>query len=254
MFTRGDAGGNHLGVINDRSGLDTAAMQQIAADLGFSETVFVWWKEGEAPDVRIFTPTTELPFAGHPLVGTAWVMNHLGPGGVERLACGIGEVAVRLDGDMVYIDASMPQDAVTPVDDDLCLRAGLPDPVASYDVAMPLGYRLIEVASPGDVSSASPDLSVLAENFGTYLYARDGAAVRARFFAPSDGVPEDPATGSAAVALATALAFAGEPTGRLTIHQGEEIGFPSTIELSWSGPTASIGVTVRRDEVRLLDA
>ena len=81
-------------------------MQRIAAELGFSETVFVGWKADEPPHVRIFTPADELLFAGHPLVGTAWVMMHLGPGGISTLRCGIGDVGVRSQGDVVWIDAS----------------------------------------------------------------------------------------------------------------------------------------------------
>ena len=94
---------------------------------------------------------------------------------------------------------------------------------------------------------------VLAETFGTYLYARVGDQVRARFFAPASGVDEDPATGSAAVALAAALAARGEVAGQVTIEQGEEMGHPSRIELVWDATTASIGGTVRHDEVRVLE-
>jgi trans-2,3-dihydro-3-hydroxyanthranilate isomerase len=253
VFTRGDVGGNHLGVINDRTGLDTGDMQRIATELGFSETVFVGWKEGEPPHVRIFTPADELPFAGHPLVGTAWVMMNLGPGGIDTLRCGIGDVGVRSEGGLVWVDVPLPRDAVSAVADDLVVRAGLPAPVSECDVAMPLPYRVVEYAAAADVIAAAPDMGVLAETFGTLIYARDGTAVRARFFAPRSGVPEDPATGSAAVALAVALSAGGETEGRLSIDQGEEIGHPSRIELFWSGETAGIGGTVRRDEVRLLD-
>jgi trans-2,3-dihydro-3-hydroxyanthranilate isomerase len=204
--------------------------------------------------VRIFTPADELPFAGHPLVGTAWVMMHLGPGGVASLRCGIGDVAVRAEGDVVWIDAPMPVDAVSAVTDDLAGRAGLPAPVTQCDVAMPLPYRVIEYPSIDAVASATPDMAVLAETFGTYLYARVGDQVRARFFAPGSGVDEDPATGSAAVALAAALAAQGETAGQVTIDQGEEIGHPSRIHLVWDGATASIGGTVRHDTVRVLEA
>ena len=74
VFTAGREGGNHLGVVNDLVDLDDAAMQQIATDLGFTETVFVDWPEGSIPFARIFTPAEELPFAGHPLVGAAWCL------------------------------------------------------------------------------------------------------------------------------------------------------------------------------------
>lgn len=254
VFTRGDEGGNHLGVVNDVTGLDAAAMQAIAADLGFSETVFVDGEDGGAPVVRIFTPVDELPFAGHPLVGTAWFLNHMGPGGVERLRCGIGEVRIRLDGDTTWVDATINPAAARLRDESaLAGAAGLPLPVRAWRVAMPKDYLLLELGGAEQVAAATPSMEVLAAHFGTMVYARDGGQVRARFFAPASGIDEDPATGSAAVALATALASTGESSGRLTIDQGAEIGHHSRIELVWDGGIASIGGTVRCDEVRQLD-
>ena len=94
VFTRGELGGNHLGVVTDLTGLDSDSMQTIATELGFSETTFVDTDVGDVPFVRIFTPSMEIPFAGHPLVGTAWVLRTLGPGVGDRLRCGIGEVGV----------------------------------------------------------------------------------------------------------------------------------------------------------------
>ncbi|MCJ7725699.1 MAG: PhzF family phenazine biosynthesis protein, partial [Acidimicrobiia bacterium] len=86
-----------------------------------------------------------------------------------------------------------------------------------------------------------------------YLFFRTGDRVKARFFAAGLGVPEDPATGSAAAALAAVLAFEGESEGRLSIDQGDEIGHPSTIELAWTPDAASLGGTVRSDGERRLE-
>jgi trans-2,3-dihydro-3-hydroxyanthranilate isomerase len=86
-----------------------------------------------------------------------------------------------------------------------------------------------------------------------YIFSADGQKVTARFFAPAAGVPEDPATGSAAAALAAIRHHRGEKVGRMTISQGDEIGHPSTIEVSWDGPVVGLGGTVRRDEVRVLE-
>ena len=88
---------------------------------------------------------------------------------------------------------------------------------------------------------------VSAANF--LAYARDGDRVKSRFFAPAGGVPEDPATGSAAVALAHSLKLRGESEGAVAVHQGDEIGHPSTIHLTWSDGPTTIGGTVRHDEV-----
>jgi len=259
VFTRDGGGGNHLGVIDDITGLDGAAMQRIATELGFSETIFIDDPSAVAPTVRIFTPGAELPFAGHPLVGAAWVLTVAGPSPAGSLRCGIGEVHIRVDGDLVWIDVPMSGE-VAPRDDarwdggvaGFLAAAGIADIVSSARVLLPYEYLIGELESPTAVAALEPDMDTLATVFGTLVYARVGYRVRARFFAPHTGVPEDPATGSAAVALATVLRSRGEHSGRLTIHQGEEIGHPSAIELTWAGDTAAIGGTVRFDETRML--
>ena len=103
VFTAGGEGGNHLGVVVDVTGLDDGTMQEIAADLRFSETIFIDWNRGAVPAVRIFTPVAELPFAGHPLVGAAWVLGTMAPGAVDSLRCGIGEVRLGLEGDAPWV-------------------------------------------------------------------------------------------------------------------------------------------------------
>ena len=109
VFTRGDVGGNLLGVVNDTVGLSDEQMQAIAADLGFSETTFVDWGDRDVPMVRIFTPLVEMEFAGHPMVGTAWVMNRLGPRPHNLLECAVGEVDVTMDGETVWIETALNQ-------------------------------------------------------------------------------------------------------------------------------------------------
>jgi trans-2,3-dihydro-3-hydroxyanthranilate isomerase len=133
-------------------------------------------------------------------------------------------------------------------------RCALPDPVGAWWVAMPLPYLLLEVADAATVAAAGPDFERLGEHFGTFLFARSAGEVRARFFAPAAAVPEDPATGSAAVALAALLRSRGEENGAVEISQGSEIGHPSRILLEWDGDRVSIGGTVVRDEVRFLEA
>ena len=256
VFTRGEVGGNHLGVVNDCSGLDSAAMQTIATELGFSETIFVnWFDPARPPHVQIFTPRLELPFAGHPLVGAAWVLSRLGPGPASgTLSCGIGEMGYRTEAELMWVDVPFDIEA-EPWDDtaEVARRAGLPVPERTWRLLMPKEYLIAEYADDDAVIGAAPDMDVVAERFGLLIFTRSGETVRARFFAPQGGVAEDPATGSAAVALAYALTIAGEPTGRLTIRQGEEIGHPSTIRLQWNPTGAGIGGTVVHDEVRSLD-
>ncbi len=254
VFTRDGEGGNHLGVINDVIGLDAAGMQAIATDLGFSETVFIEWDEGAIPYVRIFTPAAELPFAGHPLVGTAWTMLSMGPGGIDQLACGIGPVDVGVEGDTAWIRAPLdPANSSEMELADYALRTGMPVPQRAWLVHIPSDYVILEYEDAATVAAVAPEADALSEYHGTMVFARDGSLVRARFFAPDLGVYEDPATGSAAVAWATAMTATGESQGAVTIHQGEEVGFPSEIALSWDGTSARIGGSCVRDEVRFLD-
>ncbi len=257
VFTRGDTGGNHLGVVTDVSGLDTDAMQGIAVHLGFSETVFLQERDDDGPLVRIFTPVAEMPFAGHPLVGAAWMTGvHQGKG-AGRLRCGVGEIPFRVDGEQVWVDTPMVTDVDVPADGrDIATAANLPGTGRTWWARMPLPYLVVEAPSAEEVAAASPDFATLlagpaAES--VYLFARDGDRVKARFFAVGLGVPEDPATGSAASALAAILAFEGEREGRLSIEQGDEIGHPSTIALAWNPSAASLGGTVRYVEERWLE-
>lgn len=257
VFTRGDGGGNHLGVIMDPTGLDTDTMQGIAADLGFSETVFIDWSADALPHARIFTPASELPFAGHPLVGAAWVLHAMGPGGPEAITCGIGEIGIDYDGEIASIVAPLGQ-TVTELDDaaDRAARLGLPTPRSMAAVAMPLRYVVVELEKPDAVSAYRPDEASLGSSEDgemLLVWARGPGGVTSRFFAPEHGVFEDPATGSAAVALTAVLQQRGQTSGALEISQGDEIGWPSTIRIEWSGSSVRVGGTVRRDEVRELE-
>lgn len=181
VFTAADgSGGNELGVFLQGVEVPEEARQRVAADLGFAETVFVddW---GEAR-VRIFTPATELPLAGHPLVGTAWLFAREGvPTAVLRPPA--GEVPVRTEAELTYIQA----------------RAAWCPP-----------FEFIEYGSPDEVDALDgpPDDAGFA-----YCWAwadRDAGRVRARSFVTEVGVAEDEATGSAALPLAVRLGRAIE--------------------------------------------
>lgn len=249
VFTRGDEGGNHLGVVTDVSGLPERAMQEIAADLGFSETVFIDWRQGGVPAARIFTPAVEMPFAGHPLVGAGWVLLVMGPGGPDRIACGIGEIGLRVENERVWIDA--PAERPVHADD-----APRPPWVKSEDrsiVRMPGPYLLVEVSSPEEVGGAAPPPEGWGDAVMLWSWVEEGSSVKARFFAGGLGVAEDPATGSAAVALASLLFRRGRTSGAVTVYQGDEIGHPSTIHLEWTQGRASVGGKVVKDRVLELE-
>jgi predicted PhzF superfamily epimerase YddE/YHI9 len=241
VFTRDGQGGNHLAV-HEGLLLD-AEMQAVATALGYSETIFVDQPadDGAIP-VRIFTPASELPFAGHPLVGATW---HLAPlGGTARLRCGVGVVVGhRPDAGTAHIEVAYQPTVKTAV---------LGGAVASWDVRMPLRYEVVQLASPADVAG----YTLVDRPDHRLVWARgdegDGNTIRARFFAPGMGVDEDPATGSAAVALAAVQRHGGIASGALTIRQGAEIGFPSRIELTWSREATEIGGSVEDDGWRTI--
>ena len=243
-------------MVNDLTGLDDQTMQTIAAELGFSETVFIDWMDEGTPHVRIFTPAIEMPFAGHPLVGSAWVLGSLGPDTVTEMTCGVGSIPFRSDVDSAWIDTPLVSD-VRVADDGAAIAtaAGLPQPSRAWWAMMPLPYLILDLGTAEAVSKASPDIPKLAElDAGmTYVIGSQGDDLRVRFFAPGAGVPEDPATGSAASAYAAVRLFEDEQEGAVTIHQGEEIGHPSTIQLVWAPDRATLGGSVRRDEVRILE-
>jgi trans-2,3-dihydro-3-hydroxyanthranilate isomerase len=251
VFTRGDEGGNHLGVVNDVVEVSTEHMQGVAAELGYSETVFIDWVDPTSdPSVRIFTPVDELPFAGHPLVGAAWVLAMLGPEPTGRIITRLGPVDYSVDGDIVKVACDLVIEVLEPDDTaSVAADAGLPEPVATMRLGMPKEYLIAEFPDFATVAALTPDMGALTGRFGFLAYARDGDTVKARFFAPGTGVPEDPATGSAAVALARSFVLRGEQEGAVTVLQGDEIGHPSTIHLAWNPQGTTIAGTVRRDGV-----
>lgn len=256
VFTREEKGGNHLGVVTDVTGLTERGMQDIAIANGFSETVFIDWRDGGVPLVRIFTPGRELPFAGHPLVGAAWVLGMIGPGACDRMRCGVGEIPFRVVGDVVWVDTPMVESVRSaPEAEAIAMAARLPSPLAAWWADMPLPYLVMDLGFPETVAGAAPDLEALVEHGAEmcYLIAQTREGYKSRFFAPRDRIAEDPATGSAASALAAIRRHIGEASGTATITQGDEIGAPSTIQLAWDEHFASIGGTVRRDEIRELE-
>lgn len=253
VFTRGEEGGNHLGIITDPVGLTDDSMQQIATDLGFSETIFVDSMQGPVPNVRIYTPTIELPFAGHPLVGAAWILNTMAPERHASLTCAVGEVGLSWDGDRAWIDVALDHD-VRRRDDFPAEDLGFSTVVAVHEVRMPLEYLVVELADSSGVADYQPRMETLSghpDGQHISIWSRiDDSTIHTRFFAPKMGILEDPATGSAAVALAATLRHTGEETGSQTLLQGAEMGFPSEIALSWNGSFARLGGKVVHDEVR----
>jgi trans-2,3-dihydro-3-hydroxyanthranilate isomerase len=241
VFTDVPLAGNQLAVFTDARDLDPLTMQALARETNFSETVFVLPPSNAEADVRlrIFTPALELPFAGHPVLGAAFVLGGPLSKIVIRLETGVGVVPVELERDgprIVFGMMDQPIPTIEPVADPAPIFAALGIagsglPVERYDLGP--GHVYIELGSPEEVAALQPNIAALARASpdGVNCFARDGGLWKTRMFAPNHGVTEDAATGSAAGPLALHLARHGRiPFGeRIEIKQGAEINRPSTL-------------------------
>ncbi|MCU0837651.1 MAG: PhzF family phenazine biosynthesis protein [Rhodospirillales bacterium] len=261
VFTDTPFGGNPLAVVIDAEGLDAATMQRIAAEFGYSETTFVLPPADAANTarVRIFTPKAELPFAGHPNVGTAYVLAAHG----EVFGVEVGEQVVFEEGaglvpvDLVWEEGmlvgarltapQLPQLAGEVPVEAVAACSGLPGSaiiVARHGprvVSCGMPFVIAEVTDRHALAAASPQIAAFDQltRFGSgalllYTVLSDGseADIEARMFAPLLGVVEDPATGSAAAALAglrAVLAAEGDLESVIRIAQGAAVGRPSLL-------------------------
>jgi trans-2,3-dihydro-3-hydroxyanthranilate isomerase len=278
VFTQQRFGGNPLAVVLDADGLEPARMQTIAREFNLSETVFVAKPENAAHSarVRIFTPALEVPFAGHPTVGTAALLAlrkaAIAPGDGDALVVleeqvGLVRVGVRLRAGIApfaEFDAPrLPQEAgPLPSIDKLAAALGLIPAEIGFENHRPTRFSagntfaFVPIASLVAMAKAGVASSLWDEAFqagiGAFLYCRQtvhiSSSFHARMFAPGVGVPEDPATGSAAIGLAGVVhRFDALPDGlhKRVIEQGFEMGRPSLIELSLdveSGKLASVRI------------
>jgi trans-2,3-dihydro-3-hydroxyanthranilate isomerase len=266
VFTDVPLAGNQLAVFTDARAIPEEQLQRLARELNVSETVFVYPAAGEGhAAIRIFTPALELPFAGHPILGTAFVL--AGPLQLVEihLECGAGVVPVRIERDgsrIVFGWMTQPPFSHEPYADADALLALLGIEASESPVEL---YRqgpqhvVVELASPEAVAGIRPDFGALAalSPYGTACIARDGDTWKVRVFVPAHGVPEDPATGSAAGPIALHLARHGRIAfgDEIEIRQGAEVGRPSTLyAVARSETDVEVGgsaVVVARGEFRL---
>lgn len=242
VFTDVPLAGNQLAVFTDGRDLTAGEMQSLAREMNFSETVFVLPATVDDADVRIriFTPANELPFAGHPTLGSAFVLGGPLSKIVIRLETAAGVVPVELEREgprIVFGWMEQPLPNWKPVSnvDEIVAALGVNGsslPVESYDLGP--GHTYIELGSPEEVAALTPDFNALerATNDGVNTFAHvDGKRWKTRMFAAGHGVNEDPATGSAAGPLAVHLARHGRIAfgEEIEISQGAEINRPSTL-------------------------
>ena len=259
VFTQQKFSGNQLAVITDAEGLSDHDMQNIAREFNFSESTFVFPSEKEnTRKVRIFTPRSEVPFAGHPNIGTAFILAETGIFGDFAQSIDVvfeekaGNVPIKINKDhcgYIWCELSAPAPLslgkVATVDlasEVLSIEAGDINVTTHYPQVASVGlpFLFVELQSLEALSQAQIDLTklqrLLQEGFPSYIhiYCRDvkDFDIRCRMFAPLDGVPEDPATGSANAALIALLSHCDQRSDledKWKISQGSEIGRPSVL-------------------------
>jgi len=249
VFTNTPLQGNPVAVFTNAAELSAEVMQNAAREMNLSESVFVIDgrsdRGGYDAHIRIFTPATELPFAGHPVLGTAFVIGAAQRLALVRLKTATGVIPIALSRErdrIIYGEMEQPIAAPESFEraDEVLAAVGVERselPVLGY----PNGPLHVYVALPSEeaVAALDPDLAALRkmEGVGVSCFAGRGGRFKTRMFGPGVGVPEDPATGSAAGPLAVHLARHGwSEYGRpIQIRQGEEIGRPSVLHARVDG-------------------
>ncbi len=270
VFTDVPLTGNQLAVFTDGRDVDDQTMQKLARETNFSETVFVLPPEaGGHARIRIFTPAVELPFAGHPVLGSAFVLGMPLQLDEIHLETGAGIIPVALEREGASIVFGRMQQPIPnwepfaqaeELQQLLGVRSQLP--VETYDLGP--HHVFLELGSEAEVAALEPDFGALARltHLGVNCFAGSGRRWKTRMFAPAGGVAEDPATGSACGPLGVHLVRHGRIAfgEEVEVSQGAEIGRPSTLYVRVDGSSpenidrVEVGgsaVVVARGEFRL---
>jgi trans-2,3-dihydro-3-hydroxyanthranilate isomerase len=271
VFTDTPLQGNGLAVFTDAREIPEESLQPLAREMNLSETVFVYPAEqGGHARIRIYTPTSEIPFAGHPTLGTAFIL--AAPLQLPEIALetGAGIVPVRLEREedriiFGWMSQPVPTVKLYEAAEELLAAVGVERselPVEVYDNG--LHHVYVALPSVEAVAALEPDMQALGrlpDVLGANCFAGEGARWKTRMFAPAGGVPEDPATGSAAGPLACHLARHGRIAfgDEIQISQGAEIKRPSTLHARVTGSADAIervevggsAVIVARGEFKL---
>jgi len=241
VFTDRPFAGNPLAVLPDADGLSDEQLQAIARELGLSETAFVF---GGAERLRIFTQTFEVPLAGHPVVGTTHLLARLGRigEGTHVFQTGVGDTPVDFDGELATMTQAPLEagDEVAAEAVAAMLRIDAGDIAGTPRFYTTSGIKQVfaRVRDRELLASLDPDAAAIAadERIDALMpWCEDGDELAQRFFGPRMGIVEDPATGSAAGALAALRVFEGGEPGSIVVRQGAEIGRPSEMHVEVDG-------------------
>ncbi|WP_434286792.1 PhzF family phenazine biosynthesis protein [Celeribacter sp. SCSIO 80788] len=260
VFTDRPFGGNPLAVVPEAASLPEDQLQKIAREFNYSETVFLYPPEDSANTarLRIFTPTMEVPFAGHPTIGAAVALSELGHGPDLRLELKVGLITAVAENGSAQFTARQPLETVAHPEPSLIAKAlGLTEtdlktpPVMA---GMGLAFTFTELTSREALARIATDVATFRDGHARYpmgldfaqvAYWRadetDGDTIHMRIFAPLDDIPEDPATGSAAAALGRLLFEATGEDLSFVVHQGDDMGRPSRITVSVDAASVTIG-------------
>lgn len=266
VFTDEPLSGNQLAVFPDAKGLPEEKLQKIAREFNFPETTFVYAPENPAntAKVRIFTPTSEVDFAGHPTIGTAVALGALGHRSPMVLELGIGPVPCEVTGNSASFTVSNSLELFgEPTIEDIAKALGLPAAAISSETHPPiqaslgLPFTLVELMDRDALRNIETDVSQFKYcqskypvrlDFAIFAYVRQetnesGGKIDSRMFAPLDNIPEDPATGSASATLAALLTDILAAPQTLSFTQGEDMGRLSKIEITTTRDPITVTVS-----------
>ena len=261
VFTRVPFRGNPVAVVLESGGLATQDMQRIAAWTNLSETTFVLPPTSSAADylLRIFTPRAELPFAGHPTIGSAHAVLEAGfakaKDGRLRQECGVGVLDLQVDGETLWLDSPPATDTALGEADFKVLEQSLKSKTQGKPRIINVGPRWLvaEIASGEAVGALDPDMALVADlsnrlligGVTVYGAASDGrSALHVRSFAPAHGIPEDPVCGSGNISVAAYLKLSGQGSRfgeRYVARQGMQLGRDGLVSIRFDAGRILIG-------------
>ncbi|HEY6966847.1 MAG TPA: PhzF family phenazine biosynthesis protein [Burkholderiales bacterium] len=256
VFTRVPFRGNPVAVVLQADGLSADEMQRIAGWTNLSETTFVLPPSSGAADyrLRIFTPRAELPFAGHPTIGSAHAVLEAGIAAAKtgrlRQECGAGILDLEVEGETLWLDS--PRATHTAFSELTVLERILDAKVKGAPLVMNVGpgWLVAELADANAVAAIAPDMPALAElskrlsigGVTVYGAAHDGVAeVHVRSFAPAHGIAEDPVCGSGNISVAAYLRKAGRGAGGYVARQGMQLGRDGQVSIRFDGERILLG-------------